>query len=46
MEEIRATLRDKLSRVNAYADLCIMVDMGSLENIADEEFTKTEMWHL
>ena len=40
MEEIRATLRDKLSRVNAYADLCIMVDMGSLENIADEEFTK------
>ena len=40
MEEIRATLRDKLSRVNAYADLCIMVDMGSLENIVDEEFTK------
>lgn len=40
MEEIRATLRNKLSRVNAYADLCIMVDMGSLENIADEEFTK------
>lgn len=40
MDEIRATLRQKLSRINPHADICIMVDMGSLEKIADDEFTR------
>lgn len=40
VEEIKKELRDKLSRVNQHADICIMVDMGSLEKIADDEFAK------
>lgn len=39
VDEIKATLRDKLSRINSHADICILVDMGSLEKIADEDFT-------
>ena len=33
VEEIKMKLRDKLSRINQHADICIMVDMGSLEKI-------------
>ena len=40
VEEIKMKLRDKLSRINQHADICIMVDMGSLEKIADDEFAK------
>ncbi len=40
IEEIKMKLRDKLSRINQHADICIMVDMGSLEKIADDEFAK------
>lgn len=41
VEEIKKELRDKLSRINQHADICIMVDMGSLEKIADDEFAKS-----
>ena len=40
VDEIKATLREKLSRINSHADICIMVDMGSLEKLIDEDLTR------
>ncbi len=40
VDEIKATLREKLSRINSHADICIMVDMGSLEKLTDEELKR------
>lgn len=35
-EEIRQTLQERLRRINRFADVVVMVDMGSLEEIASE----------
>jgi sigma-54 dependent transcriptional regulator of gfr operon len=35
VEEIRKTLEDKIRRINRFADVVILVDMGSLEQIAE-----------
>lgn len=35
-EEIRHTLQDRLQMINRFADVVVMVDMGSLEEIASE----------